>query len=158
MLLYKALLRPHLEFASCVWSPQHKYNKNSIESVQRRATKLVPGLYHLSYSDRLQQLNLETLEYRRRRADMLETYRIMSGNHLVNRSCRCEVCPNKEMLQKSVNHTTRGHSLKLKTELAVGHRKNFFSTRVVKDWSSLSDATVTAPNITAFKAGLSKDS
>ena len=60
-LLYKALVRPHLEFASCVWSPQHKYNRDAIERVQRRATKCVPGLYNLSYSERLRELKLETL-------------------------------------------------------------------------------------------------
>ena len=156
-LLFKALVRPHLEFASCVWSPRHKYNKDAIKRVQRRATKLVPGLYNMSYSERLRALNLETLEFRRRRADLLETYRIMSGNHLLSTKCQCSVCPNKEMLQKSHNTHTRGHSLKLQTELAAGHRNNFFSARVTEDWNSLSDATVTAQTITAFKCGLAKD-
>ena len=88
---------------------------------------------------------------------MLETYRIISGNHLLNRKCHCSVCPQKQMLQPSLNTQTRGHSLKLQTEIAAGHRKNFFATRVVKDWNSLSESTVTAPNITAFKTGLAKD-
>ena len=156
-LLYKALVRPHLEFASCVWSPQHKYNRDAIERVQRRATKCVPGLYNLSYSERLRELKLETLEFRRRRADMLETYRIMSGNHLISRQCHCSECPNKQMLQTSANTQTRGHSLKLHTEIAAGHRRNFFGTRVVKDWNSLSESTVTAPTVEAFKTGLAKD-
>ena len=50
-LLYKCLVRPHLEFASCVWSPQHKYNRDSIERVHQRATNLVPGMSQLSYSE-----------------------------------------------------------------------------------------------------------
>ena len=156
-LLYKCLVRPHLEFASCVWSPKHKYSRDDIERVQRRATKLVPGLSHLSYEERLRQLNLETLEHRRRRADVLEVYRILSGNHLLNKSCRCEVCPTKEMLQRSVNTTTRGHSLKLETQLATGHRRSFFAARVVKDWNALSESTVSAKTISGFKAGLTKD-
>ena len=156
-LLYKCLVRPHLEFASCVWSPKHKYNKDSIERVQRRATKLVPGLSHLSYTERLKQLNLETLEYRRRRADILEVYRILSGHHQLNKSCRCHLCPNKEMLQMSSNQTTRGHSMKLETQLAVGHRQNFFATRVVKDWNALAETTVTAPDISSFKTALERD-
>ena len=61
------------------------------------------------------------------------------------------------MLQPSLNHTTRGHSLKLETQLAVGQRANFFSTRVVTHWNALSDSTVTAPNVQAFKTGLAKD-
>ena len=156
-LLYKALVRPHLEFASCIWSPQHKYNKDAIERVQRRATKLVPGLYNLSYSERLSELKLESLEFRRRRADMLETYRIITAKHLINTKCHCSVCPNKEMLQKSHNIQTRGHSEKLRTELAAGARRNFFSTRVTRDWNQLSESTVTAPSVTAFKSGLARD-
>ena len=156
-MLYKSLVRPHLEFASCVWSPQHKYNKDALERVQRRATKLVPGLYNLSYSDRLKELGLETLEYRRRRADMLETYRILNGDHQLNKNCQCPLCPNKEMLESSVAQHTRGHSRKLHTQLAVGARNNFFATRVVKDWNCLSEATVTSTTISAFKAGLAKD-
>ena len=83
-MLFKSLVRPHLEYASCIWSPQLKRDKVSIERVQRRATKLVPELKHLPYSSRLQQLGLPTLTYRRRRADLIETYRIITKQHSMN--------------------------------------------------------------------------
>ena len=47
--------------------------------------------------------------------------------------------------------------MKLETQLTIGHRQNFFATRVVKDWNALAEATVTAPNISTFKAALAKD-
>ena len=50
--LYINLVRPHLDFASQVWSPHQAYLSNMIEGVQRRATKLMVGS-KLSYSDRL---------------------------------------------------------------------------------------------------------
>jgi len=55
-----------------VWSPYRKGDVEAIEKVQKRATKLVISLKHLSYKDRFVQLGLPTLKYRRLRGDMIE--------------------------------------------------------------------------------------
>ena len=49
----------------------------AIEKNQKRATKLVISLKKLPYKDRLMQLNLHTLKYRRLRGDMIEVYKII---------------------------------------------------------------------------------
>ena len=46
--LYKAMIRPHLEYASCIWFPKLKRDSDAIERLQRRATKLVPELRTLT--------------------------------------------------------------------------------------------------------------
>ena len=75
--IFKALVRPHLEYAAPIWFPHHNRLKEMIENVQRRATKMVPGLSHLSYPDRLKKLKLPTLSYRRVRGDMIQTYKLL---------------------------------------------------------------------------------
>ena len=73
--LYKSLVRPHLEYATPVWSLFYKKDKIIRENVQRRATKLVTSCKHLPYPERLHKLGLPTLEYRRERADMIQIYK-----------------------------------------------------------------------------------
>ena len=157
LLLYKALVRPHVEYAICIWNPYLKYNMDMIERVQRRATKIVPSLRDLSYTDRLKKLNLETLEYRRRRADLLEAYRIMNNQHILDQSCYCSMCPEKQMFTPTLSSSTRGHNRKLQIQEATGIRKHYFSTRVAKPWNDLSQAAVSAPSVNSFKNYLAKE-
>ena len=49
--LFTAIARPHLEFANVIWSPRFKKEEESIEKVQVRATKCVPGFQNVSYED-----------------------------------------------------------------------------------------------------------
>ena len=84
MLLYKSIVRPHLEYGSCIWSPHLKRDIDAIERVQRRETRMIPALRHLSYTDRLKSLKLQTLKFRRERADIIETYNILTQKHIIN--------------------------------------------------------------------------
>ena len=61
--LYKALVRPILEYGNVIWGPFYQADIKMIESVQRRATKLVPRLYHLPYEERLQKVQIPSFWY-----------------------------------------------------------------------------------------------
>jgi len=73
------MVRSHLDYCSSVWSPYMK--KDIEEKVQKRATKILPQLKHMNYSDRLKACKLPTLHCRRIRGDMIETYKIMTGKY-----------------------------------------------------------------------------
>ena len=137
-LLFKALVRPHLEYASRVWSPYKKKHIESIGNVQRtcRATKMLPGLSYLSYEDRRRKLKLPNLEYRRMRGDMTEVFKIISGIY--------DTRATSGLLELNTS-TTRGNSKKLtKNRSKLDVRKYYFINRVVYLWNSIPDSIVCA--------------
>ena len=49
--LYKAMVRSHLKYGNAIWGPFSQGDKKSVESVQRKTTKLIDRFNVKSYED-----------------------------------------------------------------------------------------------------------
>ena len=76
MLLYKTYIRPLLEYSCSLWSPHEIKNISALEAIQRSVTARIEGLENLNYHERLQQLNLYSLQRRRERYDIIHIWKI----------------------------------------------------------------------------------
>ena len=84
--LYKAIVRPHLEYCIQAWRPYRKKDIDKLERIQRRATKMIPELRDFSYESCLLECDLTTLETRRLRGDQIEVFKIVNGYEDVDRN------------------------------------------------------------------------
>ena len=148
--LFITFVRPHLEYAQAVWQPHLVKHKKIIENVQIRATKLVDGLKELSYEDRLKELDLPTLEFRRARGDMIEAF-----NH-IHRYDKDAISP--KFCQR--NRPSRKHNFQViehrSTDGERGHQFNSFYYRFNRTWNNLPSEVVDAESVDSFKNQLDK--
>ena len=124
--LYKALIRPIIEYANVIWHPLYKGQLQEIEKVQRRATKMVPSIQNKTYFQRLVELKLPSIKFRQLRSDLIQTYKII--HNIDNIDCN-------DFFTFDKYNKTRNNELKLfkpfvKTAIK---KKKFFAHIILND-------------------------
>ena len=154
--LYTTFVRSKIEFANAVWCPWQEGDIKILEKVQERFVRMLSDVNGATYEEKLKDIGLTILRERRRRGDMIETYKTMNGFNRVDKN-------NWFFLTQDGARETRrtasvtGEGAEKKTHILEQEsarlevRKNFFNVRVVKDWNSLPEEVRKQGSVNAFK-------
>ena len=140
-----------MEFASPVWSPWQEQDIQTLEKIQKRAVGMISGLGGESYEEKCKELNLETLQRRREKQDLLELFKMLNGAGDLDPA----ILFKRPEARTGVATRSTGDPHKLvmpRTRLET--RTNFFTVRVVEKWNNLPRELKTAKNVQQFKRGL----
>ena len=145
--IFKTYIRPLLEYNTPIWSPYLLSDIDNVERVQRVFTKRIPGLWNTPYLERLQILNLKSLESRRIVNDLILLYKMV--NHLIDLN-------NSDFFTFNQS-TTRGHSAKINHEYSrLDIRKYFFTNRTVTIWNALPQSIIDSSSLQMFKSKINE--
>lgn len=148
--LYKQYVRPHLEFSTVAWSPWLIGDIERIENVQRKMVRQISGLKGTTYEEKCKEIGLEKLEDRRKRADLLQTFKIIHGYTEVKPELLFE-------LRESTTCTRQADdALHIYPDRArLDLRQKWFTLRVTEDWNNIPPNIKMNRNLNQFKSYLS---
>ena len=151
--IFKTYIRPILEYNANIWTSTSISNIKIIENTQRKFTKIVSKKLNIkfdSYKHRLEIWNLETLEYRRLKLDLILLYKILNDLISINPD------DNFHKSHFYQHHNLRRHNLCLKTHNIPKSniRNNFFSVQIIQLWNQLPQDLVQSKSLIIFKTRL----
>jgi hypothetical protein len=150
--LYKAFVRPIIDYCSVAWCPYYMKDIDELEKVQRRMSRMLPHLKQMTYEERLAHLRLSSLKLRRLRYDLISVFNIL--NNCMNLDSNLFFTYQNSVSRES-SVSTRGSEGKLHVKYArLELRRSWFSQRVVPFWNALPASCKEAKNSLTFKREL----
>ena len=138
--LLSTYIRPILEYGSQIAHSGLIRDRDCLERVQRRGTKLVKGFSDLPYSARLAELNMYPLESRRIRGDLMLLFHLFQTGD------------GHDFFTLTAQWHLREHDKKITLPHCRTHiRHNFFTLRIISTWNALPEEIVHSPSKTTFK-------
>ena len=140
------MIRPTLEYSSCLWDPHTKSNISKLEMVQRRAARYTCNRFHntSSVTNMLTELKWPQLQLRRTRTRLIFFYKIIY--HLV------AIYPTN-LLVPSDSRTrqyTHSHSYRHIHTSLDSYEYSFYPKTIVQ-WNLLPTTAVQCPTLDSFK-------
>ena len=148
--IYKAFVRPLIESSAPAWNPFKRGDVEVLERVQKRCLRMISDkrtTKRLSYEDRLEMHKIQSLECRRLRGDLLETFKYLNGFNDVDPGRLFSFVRERHSME--TRSFTDNHLVNEKSSLNI--RKFFFSNRVTHSWNSLPIDVRCAPSVNSFK-------
>ena len=144
--LYLTLVRSQLAYGSQVWAPQTVNNIQTVEHVQRRATKFIlslPYQTNISYKERLQILDLIPLCYWHEYLDIVYIFKSLKNDSDSNISVKVST--------RETRSTSNGTFLNVGKCRTVNYQNSYY-IRAAKVWNTLpSNIRDTTKSLTSFK-------
>ena len=140
--MYESNVRLILEYGISAWSPHLRKHDKEIENIQQRATRLFKGFEYYNYPERLQELNLPTLYYRR--CDLIQVFRLFKQIDHIN---------SDSFFGLNLGITRKNHVYTLhKSRCNSTQKIHGFSYRIIKDWNGRPNSVGKVNTTNAFKS------
>ena len=156
--LYKTLVRPKLEFGAAAWNPWYEKDIACLEKVQKRLIRSLSNIRGATYEKKLEDAGLTTLAERRKRGDLIEAFKTLTGINNVDKHRWFEIADRDKTrpgTRSNVNiaegeNECRANVLirgRARTEI----RNNSFRFRIGRMWNELPDNVRQTKSNNSFK-------
>jgi hypothetical protein len=144
--LYKAFVRPILDYSSLIWNPYTIKYTTKIERVQRHMCRMIPTIRYLPYRQQLKCLGLHSLQLRRQRYQLISIFKFYK---------RLTNIDFYSLFKTASYKRTRGHKMTIIPNFAKNnYRLHFFTNSSTDLWNKLTDEDIEAANLNQFKTRL----